>query len=145
MLYVADNVEPEEVETDDDIVPDVSLEVAQNYWGFQNNEWHDCSIQNCIVPGRICAVVLSITDELAVKICCNGATGAVHDGVAQKWCITLRQMEMIARFCLYRLNTTLLMNYFSWDDVTVCIFFWSLVNLDYIYGIKCVAIKYILR
>lgn len=118
MLYVADSVEPEEVVTDDDVVPDVSLKVAQNYWGFQNNEWHDCCMQNCVVSGKICAVVLSITDELSVKICSNGATDAVHDGVAQQCCISVRQMEMIARFCLYRLDTTLLMNYFSWDDVT---------------------------
>ncbi|KAL8110252.1 diphthine--ammonia ligase isoform X2 [Apium graveolens] len=118
MLYVADSdsVEPGEVVTDE-VVPDVSLKVAQNYWGFQNNEWHDCSIQNCIVPGKVCAVVLSITDELAVKICSNGATGAVDDGVAQQCCFSVRQLEMIARFCLYRLDTTLLMNYFSWDNV----------------------------
>lgn len=125
MLYVADSVEPEEVVIDDDVVPGVSLKVAQNYWGFQNNEWHDCFMQNCVVPGKICAVVLSITDELSVKICSNGATDAVHDGVAQQCCISVRQMEMIARFCLYHLDTTLLMNYFSWDDVTVCIFSWS--------------------
>lgn len=135
MLYVADSAEPEEVVIDD-IVPDVSsgvsLKVTQNYWGFQNNEWDNCCIQDCIVPEKICAVILSITDELAVKICSGSATGAIHDAVAQQCCISLQQMELIARFCLYRLDTSLLMNYFSWDDVMVCTFalsFCESVNL----------------
>uniref|UniRef100_A0A166I9H9 Diphthine--ammonia ligase n=1 Tax=Daucus carota subsp. sativus TaxID=79200 RepID=A0A166I9H9_DAUCS len=117
MLYVADSAEPEEVVTDEIVPDDISLEVTQNYWGFQNNDWHDFGIQNCIVPGKICAVVLSVTDELVVKICSSSATDAVHDGIGQQCCISVRQLEIIARFCLYRLDKTLLMNHFSWDDV----------------------------
>lgn len=115
ILYVADGVETEE-SVIDHIMPDQSSEVAQNQWDFQHRHWHDSCIQKCIVKGKICAVILSITDEHSVKIRSDGPSGAYQDGVDHQNLIPEGQMERIARFCLYRLGRILLENCFSWDD-----------------------------
>lgn len=121
ILYVVDGVETEE-SVIDHIMPDQSSEVAQNQWDFQHRHWHDSCIQKCIVKGKICAVILSITDELAVKIRSDEPSGAYQDGVDHQNLIAEGQMERIARFCLYHLSRILLENRLSWDDAMVRIF-----------------------
>uniref|UniRef100_A0A5B6Z3Q4 Diphthine--ammonia ligase n=3 Tax=Davidia involucrata TaxID=16924 RepID=A0A5B6Z3Q4_DAVIN len=110
ILYAA-----EDTETASDYVPDLSCKMAQSCWGFQHELWHDFCFQKCIVHGKICAVILSITDELAVKIC-SESTGVNQVDGDQQTSLTEGQVERIARFCIYLLDKILLENYFSWDD-----------------------------
>ncbi|CAK9174363.1 unnamed protein product [Ilex paraguariensis] len=113
ILYVAENVGTES----DHILPELASKTAQSYWGFQHEDWHDICLQECVVNGKICAVILSVTDQLAAKVCSKSA-GINQDDMDHKTLITGEQMERIARFCIYRLDYFLLENSLSWDDVT---------------------------
>ncbi|XP_027111168.1 diphthine--ammonia ligase isoform X2 [Coffea arabica] len=88
--------------------------VAQDYCGFQHENWHDECLQKCVVPGRLCAAVLSVTQDIVGKIC---SKFLLQDSAG---CNTLieNQIEGIAKFCVYLLDAFLLENRFSWDDVT---------------------------
>lgn len=81
--------------------------------GFQHAEWHDSCVQKCIIPGKLCAVILSVTSEIAVKIC-SDHLGADH----QKYS-TAEQMERVSRFCIYLLDKIIIQNGFSWKDTMV--------------------------
>lgn len=114
ILYAADNEETES----DPVMPDLSSKMFQTYWGFQHEQWHNYCFQKCLVHGKICSVILSITDELVVKICSDESAGPNRDDVGHQKNFTEGQMEIIARFCLYSLDKILLENCFSWDDAT---------------------------
>lgn len=115
ILYAAKNEET----AIDHVRVDLSPNVGESYWGFQHENWHNFCLQKCIVRGKMCAVILSITDEVAVKICSEESTNSNQVDVGCQGFLTERKMERIARFCLYRLDKILLENYFSWDDATV--------------------------
>ncbi|XP_028065280.1 diphthine--ammonia ligase isoform X3 [Camellia sinensis] len=111
VLYAADDTETKT----DFVTQDLSIETAQSYWGFGHEDWHDSCFQKCIIHGKICAAVLSITDELAAKICSECA------GENQEVCPnsrTERQMDRLARFCIFLIDGFLSENHFSWNDVT---------------------------
>ncbi|KAE9447998.1 hypothetical protein C3L33_20099, partial [Rhododendron williamsianum] len=94
----------------------LSSKTGQSFGGFGHEPWHDFCFQKCIVPGKLCAVILSITDELSMKICseCTGANPA--DGVCPN-SLTERQMDKIAKFCIFLTDRILSESHFSWDDV----------------------------
>ncbi|CAL5419541.1 unnamed protein product [Camellia sinensis] len=111
VLYAADDTETKT----DFVTQDLSIETAQSYWGFGHEDWHNSCFQKCIIHGKICAAVLSITDELAAKICSECA------GENQEVCPnsrTERQMDRLARFCIFLIDGFLSENHFSWNDVT---------------------------
>ncbi|XP_059665726.1 diphthine--ammonia ligase isoform X2 [Cornus florida] len=110
-LYAAEDTET----ANDHVVPDLSCKVACGYWGFQHELWHDICFQKCIVHGKICAIILSITDELAVKICSESASTNQVDGDRRTF-LTEGKMKKIARFSIYLLDKILLESYFTWDD-----------------------------
>ncbi|THG16376.1 hypothetical protein TEA_019171 [Camellia sinensis var. sinensis] len=118
VLYAADDTETET----DFVTQDLSIETAQSYWGFGHEDWHDSCFQKCIIHGKICAAVLSITDELAAKICSECA------GENQEVCPiyrTERQMDRLARFCIFLIDGFLSENHFSWNDVTSGVWNWD--------------------
>ncbi|XP_076892398.1 diphthine--ammonia ligase-like [Bidens hawaiensis] len=106
VLFVEDDTETEEV-VNDHATSDVKHEVNPFDSCFQPEKWHDECLQKCVVHGRICAVILSITTEIADKISSNDNPII---NVEEK-------MEKVAQFCLYRLDKVLSQNNFSWDDI----------------------------
>ncbi|KAK3029293.1 hypothetical protein RJ639_040129, partial [Escallonia herrerae] len=114
ILYAADN----EAAEMDHVMPDQSTKVAQSYWGFQPEHWHDLGLQECIIHSKICAVILSITAEVAARIYVDAAAGTNQENVDAQISLSKGRMERIARFCIYRLDKILVENCFAWDDAT---------------------------
>ena len=92
-------------------IQDQTHGIPQNYWGFQEDPWHDSCVQKCIALGNVCAVTLSITSESIAKIC-NDSLGSGHP-------LSEGQTEEIAKFCVYLLDKILIENLFSWDNLMV--------------------------
>lgn len=65
--------------------------------------------------GRICSAVVSITDDIASKIC--SAAGQLHHGE--------ENLKIMARFCAFQIAKTLADNRFSWDSVTMLRLYYS--------------------
>ncbi|KAL3520996.1 hypothetical protein ACH5RR_019145 [Cinchona calisaya] len=108
VLYVAGNV---------GLLADKAGEVsstAQDYCGFQHESWHDECLQKCVVPGRLCAAILSVTQNIAGKIY---SKFHLQDDAGRKTLME-DQIDVIAKFCVYLLDKFLSENCFSWDDVT---------------------------
>ncbi|PIN01284.1 putative translation initiation inhibitor UK114/IBM1 [Handroanthus impetiginosus] len=105
LLYSGDSLEtPTHVIKQD-------LCVRQSYWGFQHESWHNDCLQTCIISGRVCAAVISVTQEIAAKICPQ-TTDPANDESANA------ETEVrMAEFCIYLIDKVLLENDFSWDDV----------------------------
>ncbi|GMI65167.1 hypothetical protein like AT3G04480 [Hibiscus trionum] len=110
VLYV-----PDTAETPEETSCELSRVVASSSFGFQPVEWHDSCIQKCVIHGKICAVVLSITSEVAMKIC-SGSMNADWSNSNSQNSFTDNQMKRISRFCIYLLDKTVLENGFSWND-----------------------------
>lgn len=89
----------------------------QAYWGFQHESWHNGCLQKCIVSGRICAAVISITHDIAAKICSQTTSPA--DNESECKANTQKQFVRIAEFSIYLLDEVLLENDLSWDDILV--------------------------
>ncbi|KAJ4837444.1 hypothetical protein Tsubulata_023173 [Turnera subulata] len=86
-----------------------------NSWGFQHAHWHDSCIQKCVVGGKICAILVSITKEIVAKIC-SESQGSKEDHGDHQSSIAEHDMERISRFCIYLLDRMLMENGFSWED-----------------------------
>lgn len=114
LLYSAENMEvPTSVTTQD-------LPTKQAYWGFQHESWHNGCLQTCSVSGRICAAVISITQEITSKICCQ-TTDPVNNEPDCK--AKTEKLAKIAEFCIYLLDNVLLENDLLWDDILVSYLF----------------------
>ncbi|XP_059291304.1 diphthine--ammonia ligase isoform X2 [Lycium ferocissimum] len=104
---------------------------GQGYWGLGYETWHDICLQKSVVYGKICTAILSVTEELAAKIC-SLTNVAWHADVKSKSLVEEEQVIMIARFCIYRLDKVLLENDFSWDDVmNLRLYFASSLNIPH--------------
>ncbi|XP_057476427.1 diphthine--ammonia ligase isoform X2 [Actinidia eriantha] len=99
------------------VAGDTSSEVAQSFWGFGHQPWHQFNVQKCIVRGNLCAAILSVTDDLVMKICPECAGANQDDGVHPN-ILTERKMDRIAKFCIFLIDRILSENHFSWDDAT---------------------------
>lgn len=109
LLYSGENMEiPTSVAKQD-------LCAKQSYWGFQHESWHNGCLQKCTISGRICAAVISITQEIAAKICFETTNPAFNDSECKA--NTQKQIVRMAEFCIYLLDKVLLENDFSWDDI----------------------------
>jgi diphthine-ammonia ligase len=109
--------EHEEITTDDDAA-DLPPKVAQSKWEFQYENWHELCLKKCIVQGKLCAAIISVTDELAVKICSQEFSSSSQDNIACQDLVTEAKIEMVARFCANCVDKVLAENNFSWDDAT---------------------------
>lgn len=90
----------------------------QAYWGFQRESWHNVCLQKCSVAGRICAAVISITQDIAAKICFQTTSSPAYNASECK-ANTQKQIVRIAEFCIFLLDKVLLENGLSWDDILV--------------------------
>lgn len=115
LLYSGENMEiPTSVAKQD-------LCAKQSYWGFQHESWHNGCLQKCTISGRICAAVISITQEIAAKICFETTNPAFSESECKA--NTQKQIVRMAEFCIYLLDKVLRENDFSWDDILVSYLF----------------------
>lgn len=105
----------ESLEMKGESIQDLLCTKESDNWGFQPANWHDSCIQKCLVNGKICAAILSVSSEVATKICSepldNNQNYTNHGDV-----LTEGQMQKISRFCLYLLDKMLRQNGFFWED-----------------------------
>lgn len=89
-------------------------------WNFQPESWHNSCIEKCVVDGRICGAILSITNEIAMRICSDSvdANGNSQD---HKLNFSERTMGRISRFCIHLLDKILVEHGFSWEEIMVSI------------------------
>lgn len=84
-------------------------------WSAQYSGLHDsCCLINT-VAGKICSAVVSVTNDIASKIC--SSTAQLNP--------SKEHLKAIARFCAFQLAKTLTDNGFTWDDVTMLRFYYS--------------------
>lgn len=112
VLYVAENTEI----TNETVQDPCMRTPSPSYWGFQHAHWHDSCVEKCIIDEMICAAVLCISKEVASKICFESLVADQNNGDCQSSFVK-RQMERIARFCIYLLDKILIENNFSWEYV----------------------------
>ncbi|XVF42306.1 hypothetical protein PTKIN_Ptkin01aG0350500 [Pterospermum kingtungense] len=110
ILYV-----PETSETTKETLLDLPSIRAPSCYGFEPADWHDSCIQKCIIHGKICAVVLSITSAVALKVCSDHLNADWSNGTLKN-SLTEAQMKRISRFCIYLLHKIVIENDFSWKD-----------------------------
>lgn len=91
MLYANND---DMVETAVSVLQDVSC-------GFNHECWDKFCYQKCVVNGKLCTTVLSITKELATMISPDST----------------KEMDLIAKFCIGHMDRILLENRFEWKDV----------------------------
>ena len=126
ILYV-----PETTDTIEETLHDLSGIMAPSYHGFQPADWHDSCIQKCVINGKICAVVLSITSAVALKVCSDFMNADWSNGNHQN-SLTEGQMKRISRFCIYILDKIVIENDFSWKDTMVSFLGKCLISLTFI-------------
>ncbi|KAJ1409108.1 YjgF/YER057c/UK114 family [Sesbania bispinosa] len=107
------------VEDDSDVaietITERSCSKTSCYWGFKQESWHDSCVQKCVVSGKICAIILSITSELAVKICSDSLLADyVNNG---QHSLPKAHMEKLSKFCIYLLDKVITDNDFAWQDI----------------------------
>ncbi|KAE9588765.1 hypothetical protein Lal_00042259 [Lupinus albus] len=107
------------VEDDTDVAIETNTERSCSkvpcYWGFKQEDWHDSCIQKCVVPGKICASIVSITRELAAKICFDSPhPDYVND---DQYSLPKVHMEKLSKFCVYLLDKVISNHDFSWEDI----------------------------
>lgn len=113
------------VEDDTDVAFEVvterfCLETPPSYWGFKPENWHDSCTQKCVISGKTCAIILSITSELAAKICFDSLPAEyVNNG---QHSLPKAHMEKISKFCIYLLDKVMTDDDFAWEDIMVSIF-----------------------
>ncbi|KAI3995721.1 hypothetical protein MKX01_020794 [Papaver californicum] len=113
VLYVPEDSNNNEVESDKQ---DLSILMIPNYWDFDSSLSHDSCSQKYAVHGKICAVTLSIDNELAAKIC-SESLDTEQGLLTSKRFGTEKHLNRIARLCIYLLDKNLLENDFSWEDI----------------------------
>ncbi|KAK7286577.1 hypothetical protein RJT34_21665 [Clitoria ternatea] len=87
---------------------------APCFWGFKQENWHDSCIQKCVISGKICSILLSITSELAAKICLDSLPGGYVNDV---YSLPKAHMETLSKFCIYLLDKVMIDNGFAWEDI----------------------------
>ncbi|KAG4927635.1 hypothetical protein JHK85_054121 [Glycine max] len=108
------------VEDDTDVAFEVvterfCLETPPSYWGFKPENWHDSCTQKCVISGKTCAIILSITSELAAKICFDSLPAEyVNNG---QHSLPKAHMEKISKFCIYLLDKVMTDDDFAWEDI----------------------------
>jgi len=116
ILYVEDGADVE-IET----ITERSCSKTSCYWGFKQESWHDSCFQKCVIPGKLCAIILSITSDLAAKISSDSLPSDNVNNNGQ-YSLPKSRMEQISKFCIYLLDKVLIDNNFAWEDIMVSIF-----------------------
>lgn len=116
ILYVEDGADVE-IET----MTERSFPETSCYRGFKQESWHDSCIQKCVIHGKICAIILSITSELAAKISYDSLPADYVNNNGQH-SLPKSRMEQLSKFCIYLLDKVIIDNDFAWEDIMVSIF-----------------------
>ncbi|KAK3155526.1 hypothetical protein QOZ80_2BG0204330 [Eleusine coracana subsp. coracana] len=87
---------------------------AWSDWSAQYSDSDDSCCQVHIIDGKICSALVSITNDIASKIC---STAGQPDQP--------EHLKAITKFCAFQLAKILLGNQFSWDSVTMLRFYYS--------------------
>ncbi|WJX80416.1 diphthine--ammonia ligase [Trifolium repens] len=111
ILYVEDGADVE-IET----TTKGSCSKTSCYWGFKQESWHDSCIQKCVIPGKICVIILSITSELAAKIS-NESLPADYVNNNDQHSLPKSRMEQLSKFCIYLLDKVIIDSDFAWEDI----------------------------
>lgn len=73
-----------------------------------------------MISGKICAIILSITSELAAMICSDSLPADyVNNG---QHSLPKAHVEKLSKFCIYLLDKVITENNFAWEDIMVSIF-----------------------
>uniref|UniRef100_A0ACD5ZBP1 Uncharacterized protein n=1 Tax=Avena sativa TaxID=4498 RepID=A0ACD5ZBP1_AVESA len=83
-------------------------------WSAQYSDLQDACCLIHTVGGKICSAVVSITSDIASRIC--SCTEQVHRSE--------EHLKTIARFCAFQLAKILIDNGFTWDNVTMLRFYY---------------------
>ncbi|KAG9445809.1 hypothetical protein H6P81_011937 [Aristolochia fimbriata] len=83
-------------------------------WGLEESKWPSQCSRKYIIPGKICSIVIHITDEIGQQLQCSEAAQV---GTKQSYC-SEAQLKRTVRLCIYLLDKTLKTNSFSWFDLT---------------------------
>lgn len=111
------------VPSDDDGVATRELETGRlqpasskvhSDWSAQYSDLHDSCCQVHTIGGRICSAVVSITNDIALKIC----------STTEQLYHSEEHLKAIARFCAMQLTKILIDNDFSWDNITMLRFYY---------------------
>jgi diphthine-ammonia ligase len=105
---------------DDDVDGDITRELDTgaskpasskllSEWSTKYSDLCDSCCLIHTVAGKICSAVVSITNDIASKIC--STTEHIHHSE--------EHLKAIARFCAFQLAKILIDNGFTWDNVTV--------------------------
>ncbi|PON55492.1 Diphthine--ammonia ligase [Parasponia andersonii] len=105
----------EDIEATNGAMQDLSCIRTPCYLGFQHASWHDHCIKKYVVPGRLCAIFLYITTEVARKLSFD-TSGAENSERDHENSFTEGQIREISRFCIYLLDKVIKENGFSWED-----------------------------
>lgn len=108
ILYVPSNddvVVTRGMETGVSVPP---LGKAWTDWSALYSELRDSCCQVHTIDGRICSAVVSITNDIASKIC--STSGQLYDG---------ENLKIMGRFCAFQIARILADNKFSWDSIMV--------------------------
>ncbi|CAL4967572.1 unnamed protein product [Urochloa decumbens] len=111
ILYVPtdDGVATNEMETG------IMQPAPSQAWSAQYSGLHDSSCQIHTIGGRICSAVVSVTSDIASKIC----------STAVQLCNTEENLKAMARFCAFQIAKILADNNFSWGSITMLRFYYS--------------------
>ncbi|KAK1621203.1 hypothetical protein QYE76_026720 [Lolium multiflorum] len=84
-------------------------------WSARYSDLHDSCCLVHTVSGKICSAVVSITNDIASKICSR----------TEQLSLSEEQLKAIARFCVFQIAKILIDNGFTWDSVTMLRFYYS--------------------
>lgn len=119
---------PDDIEAANGTMRDPSCVRSPSCWGFQHASWHDHCIKKCIVPGELCAIVLCITSEVAIKLG-SDTLDAENSKRDHDNSFTEVQIREVSRFCIYLLDKVITENGFLWEDTMVGLPYLCLLNL----------------
>ncbi|KAJ0966505.1 hypothetical protein J5N97_023422 [Dioscorea zingiberensis] len=83
------------------------------HWGFDCSKWHASCCQKYIVPGKICAVLVSVTKDVAAEMC--GQAVQNPEDFQVNGC--MKDTKTIMKLCIHLLDKILVENNFSWEDL----------------------------
>jgi diphthine-ammonia ligase len=89
--------------------PKLASSKVLSEWSARYSDLHDSCCLVHTVAGKICSAVVSITNEIASRIC--SSTEQLHQSE--------ENLKAIARFCVFQIAKILIDNSFTWDNITV--------------------------
>lgn len=110
--------------TNDDGVPTREQEAGRSLpasseafsaWSAQYSDLDDSCCQVHTIGGKICSAVVSVTNDIALKIC----------STTEQLYHSEEHLKALARFCAFQLAKILIDNGFSWDNLTMLRFYYS--------------------